>query len=178
MKTMKNTIFSLFLAILTSLFTSCNEKAGVSTGSVNDSISVQINQNIDAVPVPASTDSKEKSIDFSNPAFFGGSDFGSYIRVLYIQGKYDEIVNLTSKSTIEKFGRENLKEFYKRMHFGYELKLNSQTTNKQDSIIILNYETNIVATKRVIRIHTKVENDTVRIVLNNIKTKNPFDTQD
>jgi len=169
MKTMKNAIFNLILTVLTLFLGSCEN----STVDSKEYSAVKFNEDIDATPV--SIEKKEKTIDFSNPAFFGGSDFGSYIRVLYTQGKFDEIVNVTSKETIDKFGKENLIKFYKNMSFGYELKLNSQSFNKQDSTIVLNYMTNIIATKRVIRMKTKVENDTVRLVIDNIKTKNPFD---
>ena len=166
---MKNAIFNLILTVLTLFLGSCEN----STVDSKEYSAVKFNEDIDATPV--SIEKKEKTIDFSNPAFFGGSDFGSYIRVLYTQGKFDEIVNVTSKETIDKFGKENLIKFYKNMSFGYELKLNSQSFNKQDSTIVLNYMTNIIATKRVIRMKTKVENDTVRLVIDNIKTKNPFD---
>lgn len=167
---------SLFIAILMIFVSSCVQKSqdsNVSAGVVSDSTIQKVYDEVPAVEIVESVN--EMAIDYSNPAFFGGTDFGNFMRVLYTQGLFSDMVKYTSKETVEKFGKERLEDFYKKMHFGYKMELTSQSTNNQDSTIILNYETNIVATKRVIRIITTVENDTVRLVINDIKTKNPFD---
>lgn len=96
-----------------------------------------------------------------------GSDFGNFFKTLYAQGKYDEMINFTSKVSIEKFGKEKIINFYKNdLKFGYEIgKPHSQTVS--GDTITLNYNANIIATKRVVRINVVVENDSCKILLPN-----------
>jgi len=104
--------------------------------------------------------------DFSNPALIYGSDFGNYFKVLYTQGKFKDMVKFTSVESIKKHGEKKILEFYKnKFKFGYELgKLKS--SYKEDGITVLNYpDARIIATKRTIRIHIIVENDSCKLVL-------------
>lgn len=113
----------------------------------------------------------EEKLDFSNPTVFMGSDFGNFFKILYAQGKFDEMIKFTSKASINKFGKDKVLDFYKNeLKFGYEIgKPHSQ--NVSGDTITLNYNANIIATKRVVRINVIVENDSCKIVLPN-KLKN------
>lgn len=108
---------------------------------------------------------KEEKLDFSNPSVFMGSDFGNFFRVLYAQGKFDEMVKFTSKSSLDKFGKDKVLNFYKNeLKFGYEIGAPHSQIVSGDTIT-LNYNANIIATKRVVRINVIVENDSCKIVL-------------
>jgi hypothetical protein len=116
---------------------------------------------------------KEEMLDLSNPSVFMGSDFGNFFKTLYAQGKFDEMIKYTSKTSIDKFGKDEVLDFYKNdLKFGYEIgKPHSQTLS--GDTIILNYNANIIATKRVVRINVVVENDSCKIVLPNKLTNFP-----
>lgn len=145
---------SLFLFIVTLfILTSCE---GVNVGPGPGPL-VTIKDKVDV----------EEKLDFSNPTVFMGSDFGNFFKILYAQGKFDEMVKFTSKSSIDKLGKDKVLDFYKNdLKFGYEIgKPHSQFVS--GDTIILNYNANIIATKRVIRINVIVENDSCKIVLPN-----------
>jgi hypothetical protein len=116
-------------------------------------------------PGPLVTIEEEVKLDYSNPSVFMGSDFGNFFKTLYAQGKYDEMIKFTSKSSLDKFGKDKVLDFYKNdLKFGYEIgKPHSQTVS--GDTITLNYNANIIATKRVVRINVVVENDSCKIVL-------------
>lgn len=93
-----------------------------------------------------------------------GSDFGQYFQTLYRLGQFDEMINFTSQKSINKFGTDRILEFYENeLDFGYEIKLNSQNTT--GAITTLNYDADIFATNKVVRLNVVIENDTCKLVL-------------
>ena len=108
---------------------------------------------------------KVNDTQFSNPAIIYGTDFGNFFNTLYRQGKFEDMIKFTSKESIDLHSEDEILDFYKnRMKFGYEIgKAKSQNTN--GDYTTLNYDANIIATKRVIRIIVKIENDSCKIVL-------------
>lgn len=105
-------------------------------------------------------------VDYSNPAIIAGTDFGNFFKILYAQGNFDEMLKFTSQSTFDIHGKDKIEDFYKnKMKFGYELgKLKSM--NQEDGIYTLNYpNSNIMATKKVVRLKVCVENDSTKIIL-------------
>lgn len=94
-----------------------------------------------------------------------GTDFGNYFNSLYKKGQFEQMVKFTAKSSIDQFGKEVIFDFYKKdLHFGYEIgKPHSQTINGE--IITINYNANIIATKKVVRFNVVIENDSCKIVL-------------
>ncbi len=110
---------------------------------------------------------------FSNPALIYGTSFGNFFQTLYKQGKYDDMIHFTSQKSIDKFGIKNIVDVYKTMEFGYSIKLKSKVHNR-DKTITLNYETNKMATKGIMRILVVLENDTVKVILQSVKSKDPF----
>jgi len=109
----------------------------------------------------------EVTLDYSNPSVFMGTDFGNFFKMLYRQGRFEDMLLFTSSQSVEKFGRDAILDFYEKdFKFGYELgRLRSETID--GDVITLNYNANIIATKRVIRISVVVENDSCKIVLPN-----------
>lgn len=103
---------------------------------------------------------------FSNPSFIYGSNIGQYFQTLYRLGKYEEMLKFTSQESIKKYGKDKILDYYKACDFGYKIKINSRS--QDGKYIILSYDANIMATNRVIRIKTVVENDSAKIVLNNL----------
>jgi len=67
----------------------------------------------------------EKSISspFKNPVFIYGSSFGEFFQSLYKLGKYEDMLMFTSKKSIDKFSRERILDLYRKMEFGYKIKL-------------------------------------------------------
>ncbi len=151
---------SLFLFIATLfVLTSCD---GVNVGPGPGPLVTLEDENVE-----------EEKLDLSNPSVFMGSDFGNFFKILYAQGKFDEMIKFTSKTSIDKFGKDKVLDFYKNdLKFGYEIgKPHSQTVS--GDTITLNYNANIIATKRIVRINVIVENDSCKIVLPNKLTKFP-----
>jgi hypothetical protein len=103
---------------------------------------------------------------FSNPSFMYGTNIGQYFQTLYRLGKYDDMLKFTSQESIKKYGKDKILDYYRSCDFGYKIKINNRT--QDGKYIILSYDANIMATNRVIRIKTVVENDSAKIVLNNL----------
>jgi hypothetical protein len=95
-----------------------------------------------------------------------GTNIGQYFQTLYRLGKYDDMLKFTSQESIKKYGKDKILDYYRSCDFGYKIKINSRM--QDDKYIILSYDANIMATNRVIRIKTVVENDSAKIVLNNL----------
>lgn len=93
-----------------------------------------------------------------------GSDFGTFFRTLYRLGRFDDMLSFTSSVSLEEFGRDRVIEFYKNeLDFSYEINLNSY--NQLGDTIVLNYDAQIFATNKVVRMMVLIENDSCKIVL-------------
>lgn len=145
---MKNLIYILSILILASC-------GNTDIESISDVVIVSVKDN----------KTTQESKPFSNPVIIYGTDFGNYFRTLYKLGKYDEMISFTSSQSIGQFGKEVIMDFYKNdLDFGYEIgKPHSQSVS--GNITTLNYEANIIATKKVVRIDVIIENDSCKIVL-------------
>lgn len=104
---------------------------------------------------------------FSNPVFMYGSSFGNLFQMMYKTGSFNDMIKFTSSGSVNKFGKNKILEFYKNMDFAYKIKLKSQNINGDTTI--LNYECGIMATTKMLRIPAVIENDTVKIVLSDLK---------
>lgn len=98
-----------------------------------------------------------------NPALIYGTDFLSLFQTHYKQANWNELINYTSTSSINKFGKVEILRKYKSMYFGFELNLISM--NFEDGLYVLNYEIYYHATKYVIRCHVEIESDSCRLIL-------------
>jgi hypothetical protein len=103
--------------------------------------------------------------EFSNPALIYGSSFGNYFQVLYKQGKFNEMVQFTSKTSRNRFGDKAILKAFKLMDFGYLMKL-SNIQKKSDSLYLLNYEIQEMATNKILRMTTIIESDTIKLIVN------------
>ncbi len=114
----------------------------------------------------------EKSMSFNNPSIFMGSSFGSFFQMLHKTGDYNEMLRYTSKKTKEKYSNEQLLAFYTNFQFSYPLKLKAKK-EENDKIILL-YQTTINATQKTIQFNVVIENDTCKVLLDNLDTSKPF----
>jgi hypothetical protein len=103
---------------------------------------------------------------FSNPSFMYGTNIGQYFQTLYRLGKYDDMLKFTSQESIKKYGKDKILDYYRSCDFGYKIKINNRT--QDGKYIILSYDANIMATNKVVRIKTVIENDSAKVVLNNL----------
>jgi len=149
---------NLLLVLLITFVTSCN--------FVDIAPGVPIDTSIEStVDSPKDSVYLDESKPFSNPAIIYGSDFGNYFRTLYKLGKYDDMIKFTSKESLDEFGEDVVRNFYENeMKFGYEIG-KPQSSNSNGDYITLNYNGNIIATKTVVRIVVRIENDSCKIVL-------------
>jgi len=167
---MKNLIYILSIVLLAS----CNSepKILINGEEVEAAVAwtpadVIVDTTVGSGPKIKDNNSLDENKPFSNPAIIYGSDFGNYFRTLYKLGKYDEMISFTSSQSIEQFGEEAIIEFYKNdLDFGYEIG-KPHSKNISGNIITLNYEADIFATKKVVRIDIIIENDSCKIVLPN-----------
>ena len=141
MKTLK----TLFLIVLVSLtFASCGtkevSKEVVSTASVVE----------------------DAKVDFSNPAFFAGSNFGEAFISMF-KNQSDLAVKFTSKGSLDKFGVDKVRDKYESFAYNYNLVLASSKV--VNDTITLKFTTNEYATGKFKIMKVVVENDSCKLVL-------------
>ena len=160
---MKNTKFLLVLA-LSAVLTSCSQVEVPETGPVINKEWLEVNM----PPVNIET-ALEKP--YSNPVLIYGSSFGEYFQVLYKTGKFEDMLAFTSSASIEKFGQDKVLNFYKTMDFAYDIKLKSiNAAETPVGVTTLNYIAGIMATRSMLRMGVVVENDSCKIVLEDLKS--------
>lgn len=117
----------------------------------------------------------ENEKPFCNPSIIFGSSFGQFFQALYRNNQFEKMMSFTSNSTIEKFTKKEVLNYYKRdFKFDYVLGVLSNI-NEEDGITILTYSKgSIYGTRRKLRIPCILENDSVKIILNSLSAK-PFE---
>jgi hypothetical protein len=65
----------------------------------------------------------------NNPALFGGKGFGSAFMGFLRSSNFDYAVRFTSKESIEKYGEDKIREFYKSEKFNFNLKQASMSSD-------------------------------------------------
>lgn len=117
---------------------------------------------------------KTNAQDMSNASFMcgdiGGVSFcgnlGKMMQSFYKVGMYQDMIRYTSEETIRKYGKKKVLDYYRAMDYGYVLKLISK--HQDGKYTMLNYNCTINATNRVLKMKTVVENDTAKVVLDNM----------
>jgi len=115
-----------------------------------------------STPVEAS---EYADLDYYNPAFMAGSDFGNFFQKMYDLGDYDMMLDFTSDESIERHGEEKIIDYYKNMEFGYDLGVLKKAVNDKDEISTLYYKANINATQVRVVMKVVVENDSCKLYL-------------
>ena len=178
---------NLFIILSALLLASCGSPETSTTVSYKD------NNSFDESPVEiemsdeqiaADTDSFDDSPDsglavdedvFNSPESFGpyanpfliyGTDFGNFFQTMYIHGNFDQMLAFTSTQSKNKFGEDVIIDFYKnKLDFGYDIGNFPLSSGTDGDIITINYQANIMATKKIIRVNVIIENDSCKIVL-------------
>lgn len=115
----------------------------------------------------AQVQSKEFKLSYKNPCLFAGSTLPNVYQRLWINGDYATMLKFTSNESRSKFGDSKLLDYFKKIDFGYSLKLKSRNF-EEDGAQTLNCEAIINATKKIVRFRCKVENDTAKIIIVNL----------
>jgi hypothetical protein len=163
----------IFIAIIGLILTSCQndaEKAAEARKqAIIDSIKMDTRLRVHSAliygldRIAESSSKKAELSQFSNPVLIMGSTFGHYFQSLYKLGKYDEMVRFTTLESVAAMGGpEAVKQAYSKLKFAYDMRLKSKS--ESGDTIILNYEAGIYATKHMIRVPVKIENDTTKLI--------------
>jgi len=139
-----------FFLIIICIFSCQNEKIPISQASLNKGVVLEKDTNF-------------FYFKMNDPALFLGTDFISAFQAYYRIGDYNSMMKFTHSETLKKHGYDNVKQFYKKMNFGYKIHLMSK--NKENDTFLLNYETYSFATRRMKRFMVKIENDSCKILL-------------
>lgn len=107
---------------------------------------------------------KRAETPFLNPHLIYGSSFGELFQALYRQGDFDQMMVFTHKESIKKHSREDIEKHYKDMKFNFKLDLHS-SKKINDTTYVLNYTSNIIATRTIIRMTVGIENDSAKVIL-------------
>lgn len=135
----------ILIAIASLAFASCGNKEQVKETIIVSKV----------VEAPA------RSLEFSNPAYIAGSNFGEFFISMLKTQNYDMALKFTSKASIEKFGVEKIKEKYANFKFNFKLKLASKSADGN----ILKFTTNEFATGKFKTMTIAIENDSCKLVL-------------
>ena len=103
----------------------------------------------------------ESGVEFANPAFMSGSDFGSFFLSMLRTQNYDMAMKFVSKKSIDTYGKAAIESALKGYQYNYNLKLASVDANTS----VLKFTTNEFATGKFKTMRYVVENDTCKVVL-------------
>jgi hypothetical protein len=97
----------------------------------------------------------------------GGADIGRLLNAYYRTGQVDKMIPLFDRKTKLAFTKEQLRQMLINLQFGYDMKLSG--SRKDGNKYTINYVCQINQTKVVKVLDVIVENDTARVVPNNLK---------
>ena len=100
---------------------------------------------------------------YKDPCVYGGSNILQYLLALLRTQDYNDAVDkITSKTSIKKYGRAKVLEFYKSINIDYAPVLLSVLRHGDSAT--LRYRVRVMATSRYVDVYTVVEDDTARII--------------
>lgn len=108
-----------------------------------------------------------ESKPYANPANVLGSNFGDFFISMLRTQNYDMALKFTSKSTLQKNGVKKVLEAY--TSYDYNFKLKATSVAKVFDMYIIKFTTNEFATGKFKEIRVIVENDSCKIVLQDLK---------
>jgi hypothetical protein len=136
------------------------------------------NSNVDLKSTNTNKEKVEKvsktSLEYANPAYMAGSDFLSFFKSLRKTGNIDYLMSFTSKETIDSLGYDKVKDFYENSFTNMSNSKLNGISSLNDSTYLMHYTNSEFATKRAFDIKVIVENDTAKIILDNLTSKYPF----
>jgi len=111
--------------------------------------------------------SQTVSKPYANPANIFGSNFGDFFISMLGNQHYDMALKFTSKETIKKYGSAKVLESYTSYDYNYKLKVKSII--KVNDVYIVKFTTNEFATGKFKEMRVVVENDSCKIILQDLK---------
>jgi hypothetical protein len=111
--------------------------------------------------------SQTVSKPYANPANVFGSNFGDFFISMLGNQHYDMALKFTSKESIKKFGVKAVQESYLGYDYNYKLKVKSIV--KVNEVYVVKFATNEFATGKFKEMRVVVENDSCKIVLQDLK---------
>lgn len=111
--------------------------------------------------------SQTVSKPYANPANVFGSNFGDFFISMLGNQHYDMALKFTSKESIKKSGANKVLESYNSYDYNYKLKVKSIV--KVNEVYIIKFTTNEFATGKFKEMRVVVENDSCKIVLQDLK---------
>lgn len=152
MKSSHNYLHFLGISVLYTCLFGCSDPNGTVEESSNSASALSTNDELTTI---------QERGDMTNPAIMLGSDLGTIMRSFYGIGDFDRMLQFTSAETIERYGRDSLKSWYRNLDLRMEMKLLSVT--QEPPYQILHYECIDKATKIIRRLPVIIENDTARV---------------
>ena len=157
---MKTKVIILIMSVLAITLSSCgNKETSTSTCVEAKQIIETAKEEMNALPVVHGD-----NMDYVNPVFIFGSNFGDFFLSMLRTQNYDMALKFTSKESIEKFGTEKIKGKYQNFKFNYNLKLTSKSQDN-NSVTVLKFTTNEFATGKFKEMKVVTENDSCKLVL-------------
>lgn len=104
---------------------------------------------------------EKEEIVTNNPCLYNGSSFGDYFQALYRLGNYSKLICIIDSTSRNRNGDSFILNYFKTLDFSFDLKLKSKTN--EESVIWLNYEANINATRKTFRLPVVIENDSCKV---------------
>jgi len=114
--------------------------------------------------------SKDFQLSYNDPCLFAGSTLPNVYQRLWINGDYATMLKFTSVQSRNNFGDYRILEYFQKIDFGYNLRLKSRIFEKGGSQT-LNCLSVIDATRKVIRFKCIIENDTAKIIISSLDSK-------
>ncbi|MFN5911971.1 MAG: hypothetical protein ACK45H_11590 [Bacteroidota bacterium] len=102
-----------------------------------------------------------------------GTDIGTLFKTYYKVGDFASMLRYTDKGTVQRYGKDSLMKIYRKLDLGFDMRLKNMTVEGNEKI--LHYETQIQATKEVKRLHVVIEDDTARIIPENLRSGDIFE---
>ncbi len=109
----------------------------------------------------------------ANPTLIYGSSFGNFFQALYRTNQFETMQAFTSNKTKAKFGNQLLPYYQNEFKFDYSLGKLTNLSYRGDTVLLTYAKAYIYGTRRKVVIPCHVENDSVKIILNNLR--NPFE---
>ncbi len=170
---MKNVIYLIGILVVTCLFScsSGNSDKALCCTSVETTLvslnTIPSEQYKQTATRAGEVDKENAGKPFSNPMLVFGSDMGMVLKNYYRSIQFDEMMLFTSSESIKKFGYDKILNYYKNdADFSYRMSIKS--FKKEGDLYTLSYQAVIKQTERQANLNFKVENDTAKIVLDNL----------
>lgn len=100
----------------------------------------------------------------NNPCLYHGGDYVSFLRQLFLQVNYSELINQLSQEDREAYSDDDLVMMINQLELSPIIQLKSFKKENANTYL-MNYNSQIMATNKVRRFRVVVENDSCRLML-------------